>query len=62
MPNNLFLTREKPKVRNAFANNMSTDIKSSKAQTSKIIQSRGSFGSWLGNLAKKKYKKILLFF
>ena len=43
---------------------MSTDIKSSKAQTSKIIQSRGSFGSWLGNLAKKKkkYKKILLFF
>ena len=33
---------------------MSTDIKLSKAQISKIIQSGGSFGSWLGNLCKKK--------
>ena len=32
---------------------MSTDIKLSKAQISKIIQSRGSFGSWLGKLGKK---------
>ena len=32
---------------------MSTDIKLSKAQISKIIQSGGSFGSWLGNLGKK---------
>ena len=30
-----------------------TDIKLSKAQISKIIQSGGSFGSWLGNLGKK---------
>ena len=44
----LFLTTTK--VRNAFANNMSRDIKLSKAQISKIIQSGGSFGSWLGNL------------
>ena len=40
-------------MRNAFANNMSTDIKLSKAQISKIIQSGGFCGSWLGNLGKK---------
>ena len=39
LPHELFLTtRQTTKVRNAFANNMSTDIKLSKAQTSKIIQ------------------------
>ena len=32
---------------------MSTDIKLSKAQISKIIQSSGSFSSWSGNLGKK---------
>ena len=32
---------------------MSTDINLSKPQISKIIQSGGSFGSWLGNLGKK---------
>ena len=32
---------------------MSTDIKLSKAQISNIIQSVGSFGSWLGNLGRK---------
>ena len=54
MPHELFLTtRQTTKIRNAFANNMSTDIKLSKAQISKIIQSGGSFGSWLGNLGKK---------
>ena len=37
-------------IRNVFANTMSTDIKLSKAQISRIIQSGGSFGSWLGNL------------
>ena len=46
-------TRRATKIRNAFANNTSTDIKLSEAQISKLIQSRGSFGSWLGNLAKK---------
>ena len=35
----LFLTtRQTTKIRNAFANNMSTDIKLSKAQISNIIQ------------------------
>ena len=32
---------------------MLTDIKLSKVELSKIIQSGGSFGSWLGNLGKK---------
>ena len=38
----------------AFANNISTDIKLSKTEISKIIQSGGSFGSWWGNLGNKK--------
>ena len=46
LPHELFVTtRKTTKVRNAFANNMSTDIKLSKAQIAKIIQSGGSFGS-----------------
>ena len=53
----LFLTtRQTTKIRTTFANNMSNDIKLSKAQTSKIIQSSGSFGSWLTNLGKKSTK------
>ena len=48
----LFLaTRQSIKLRNTFAKNMSTDVKLSKAQISKIIQSGGSFVSWLGNLS-----------
>ena len=55
MPHDLFLViRKTAKIKNAFAHNMSTDIKLSKAQISKIIQWGGSFGSWLGNLCKKK--------
>ena len=47
----LFLTtKQTTKITNAFANNVSTDIKLSKAQISKIIQSGGCFGLWLGNL------------
>ena len=38
LPHKLYLTtRQKTKIRNAFANNMSTDRKLSKAQLSKII-------------------------
>ena len=37
---------------------MSTDIKRSKAQISKIIQSDRSFGSWLCNLGKKARANI----
>ena len=41
----LLTTRQKPKLTNAFDNNMSTDLKLYKAQISKIIQSRGFLGS-----------------
>ena len=41
MPRKFFLTRETTKVRKSFANNLPTDIKLSKAQIPKIIQSGG---------------------
>ena len=45
LPHELLLTtRQKTKLRNAFSNNMSTDLKLSKAQISRIIQSVGFFG------------------
>ena len=52
LPHELLLTaRQKTKVRNAFNNNKSTDLKLSKAQISKIIQSGGFLGSLLSKLA-----------
>ena len=39
---------------------MSTDIKLSKAQISKIIQSGGSFASWLANLGKKALTNVAI--
>ena len=61
MPHELFLTtRQISKIRNAFANNMSTDIELSKAQISKIIQSGGSFGSWLGSSGQKALTNIAI--
>ena len=54
MPHELFLTTiQITKIRNAFANHMSTDIKLSKAQISKIIQSDGVLGEMLHKLGKK---------
>ena len=44
-------TIQKTKLRNAFSNNMSTDLKLSKAQISKIIQSEGFLGLLLSKLA-----------
>ena len=50
LPHELLLTtRQKTKLRNAFSNNMSTVIKISKAQISKIIES----GQFLGLLLSK---------
>ena len=43
----LLKTRRKAKLINAFNNNMSTDLKLSRAQISKIIQSEGFSGSIL---------------
>ena len=60
MPHDLFLTRQTTKTRNAFANNTSTDIKFSKGQISKMIQSGGSFGSWLGTLSKKALTNVAI--
>ena len=52
LPHELLLTtRQKPKLRNAINNNMSTDLKLSKAQISKIIQSAGFLRSLLSKLA-----------
>ena len=52
LPHELLLTtRQKAKLRNAFNNNMSTNLKFFKAQISKIIQSRGFLGSLLSKLA-----------
>ena len=52
LPHELLLTtRQRTMLRNAFNNNMSCDIKLSKAQISKIIQSGGFLGSLLSKLA-----------
>ena len=53
LPHELLLTtRQTTKLRNAIENNMSTDIKLSKAQISKIIQSDRFLGKLLGPLLK----------
>ena len=53
LPNDLLLTtRQKTKLRNSFNNNMSIDLKLSKAQISKIVQSGGFLGRLLGQLLK----------
>ena len=51
LPHELLLTRQKTKLWNAFNSNMSTDLKLSEAQISKIIQSGGFLGSLLSKLA-----------
>ena len=52
LPHELLLTiRQKTKLRNAFNNNMSTDLKLSNAQISKIIESGGFLGSLLSTFA-----------
>ena len=54
MTHNLLLTtRQKAKIRNTFGNNISIDIKLSKAQISKIIQWGGLIGKTLGKLGKR---------
>ena len=52
LPHELLLTtRQKAKLRNPFNNNMSTDLKLSKLQISKMIQSGGFLGSLFSKLA-----------
>ena len=52
LPHELLLTKRKTKLRNAFNNNVSTDLKLSTAQISKIIQSGRFLGRLLGPLLK----------
>ena len=52
-PHKLFLTnRQLANLRKAFTNHLSTDIKLSKTQLSKMIQSAGFLGRLLGPLLK----------
>ena len=61
LPHELLLTtRQKGKLRNAFNNNISSDLKPSKAQISKIIQSGGFLGSLLSKLAGPLMKVAIL--
>ena len=63
MPHELFLTtRQTNIIRNAFANNILANITLSKTQTSKIIQSGGSFGSWFGNLGKRALTNVAIYY
>ena len=57
----LLTTRQVTKIRNAVANNKSTDKNLSKVQISKVIQSGGSSGFLLGNLGKKVLTNIAIF-
>ena len=60
LPHELLLTtRQKTKLRNAFNNNMSTDLKLSKAQISKIIQSGGFLRSLISKLAGPLMKVVI---
>ena len=52
LPHELLLTtRQKTRLRNTCNNNMSTDLKVSRAEIFKIIQSAGFLGSFLSKLA-----------
>ena len=47
----LLITRQNTKLRNAINNNLATDIKLSKTQIKKLIQSGGFLGKLLSKLA-----------
>ena len=55
----LLTTRQNTKLRNALNNNSATDIKLSKAQIKKIIQSGGFLGKLLSKLAGPLMKAAL---
>ena len=52
-------TRQNTKLRNAINNNLATDIKLSKAQIKKLIQSEGFLGKLLSKLAGPLMKVAL---
>ena len=55
----LLTTRKNTKLRNAINNNLTTDIKLSKAQIKKLIQSGGFLGKLLSKLAGPLMKVAL---
>ena len=60
LPHELLLTtRQNTKLRNAINNNLATDIKLSKAQIKKLIQSGGFLGKLLSKLAGPLMKVAL---
>ena len=60
LPHELFLiTRQNTKLRNVINNNLTTDIKLSKAQIKKLIQSGGFLGKLLSKLAGPLMKVAL---
>ena len=60
LPQELLLTtRQKLRLRNAFNNNMSTDLKLSKPQISKITQTGRFLGSLLSKLADPLMKVVV---
>ena len=61
LPHELLLTtKQKAKLKNAFENNMPTDIKSSKTHISKIIPFRGFLGTPLSKIADRLMKVAVL--
>ena len=59
-PHELLLTnRQVANIRKAFANHSSIDIKLSKTQLSKMIQSGGFLGNLLGKLAGPLMKVVM---
>ena len=61
LPHELLLTtRQNTKLRNAFNNNLATDIKLSKAQIKKLIQSGGFLVKFSSKLAGPLMKVALL--
>ena len=60
LPHELLLTtRQKTNLRNAFENNMPTDIKLSKAQISKIIKKKYGFGTTTLIISNKKTNDMM---
>ena len=61
LPHEFFsTTRQATKTRNGFAKNMSTYMKLSKTQISKLIQSGGFFASRLKNLGNKALTNVAI--
>ena len=57
----ILTTQQKTEIRNAFANNVSMNVKLSKAQLSQIIQSAEFLGALLGKLAGPLMRVVVPF-